>query len=92
VNEIYCSDDCGLQAHEWRVENRIGSRTVCIDGKAVNTGPSLLLRCRTCRVFGIVGDQSPAELRRAAKPHRWFAVQRIGLVGRCEVIDRGDLE
>jgi hypothetical protein len=92
VNEIYCSDASGSPTHEWRVESRIGSRVILVNGEVRNTGPMLLLRCRSCGAIGTVGDPSSAELRRAAKPYRWFAVQRIGIVGRCEVIDREGLE
>lgn len=92
MNEIYCSDNRGSPTHEWRVESRIANHAIAVDGELRNTGPSLLLRCSSCGAYAIVGDPSPAELRRAAKPHRWFAVQRICLFGRSEVIDRGDME
>lgn len=92
MNEIYCDDNRGSPAHEWRIESRLGDREILVDGEARKLKPFLQLRCQLCGAWGIVGDPSPAEVRRAAKPHRWFAVQRIGMVGRTEAIDQGSFE
>ena len=68
--------------HEWRVALRIGRfHVVKPDGAIEDTGPALLVRC-DCGAMGIVSDPSPAELRRATKPYRWFAHQRIRMVVR----------
>ena len=66
--------------HEWWVALRVGSLFASTpDGGVQKTGPSLLVRCG-CGALGMVSDPSPAELRRAANPYRWFAFQRIRMV------------
>jgi len=73
--------------HEWRVVARVGGRSVVTDDNWKDTGPMLLLWCG-CGVVGVVVDPSPAEVRRAAKPYRWFAHSRIQLIGVSQGIGR----
>ncbi len=87
-NELDLSDIPYTHFHEWRVEARIGNRMVSVAGELKETGPALLLRCEPCGRVAIVNDPSPAELRRANKPYRWFAHHRIQLIGRAEEIGR----
>lgn len=68
--------------HEWRVVGLIGLHFLAAgDGEKNGMQPGLLLRCEPCGCFGIVKDPSPAELRRAYRPYRWFAHHRIDHVG-----------
>jgi len=89
VNEIYCSEKHGSLAHEWRVIGRCHHNyTAYADGPLSNLGPSLLVMCDCCGAVGMAMNPSPAEMRRATKPHRWFAHYRIRLIGRAEEINR----
>lgn len=66
--------------HEWRVALRI-KRFLCmnLDGSIEDTGFALLVKCH-CGANGVVMDPSPAEMRRATKPYRWFAFHRIRML------------
>lgn len=66
--------------HHWRVALRIKRfQRMKLDGSIEDTGPALLLKC-DCGANGVVMDPSPAELRRATKPYRWFAFHRIRML------------
>jgi hypothetical protein len=73
--------------HEWRVVARVGGRAVVSHDQWKDTGPMLLLWCG-CGMVGMVVDPSLAEVRRAAKPYRWFAHHRIQLIGVSQEIQR----
>jgi hypothetical protein len=71
------SDAPGEHVHEWRVALRIRRNLIARDNGTVHDhGPALLLRCG-CGNLGMVVDPSPAEMRRATKPYRWFAHHRV---------------
>jgi len=90
VNEIHCSEKHGSPAHEWWVIGQVHHTYADDygDGPLSDLGPSLLLRCDCCGAVGMATNPSPPEMRRARKPHRWFAHHRIRLIGRPGEIDR----